>query len=137
MIFQDMDYKLKEIIFRLHEIIGDTEIDYEKDIPVYDYLRELRKRSEYEILLNHFSRNNKDIIKCILIFLSGINFKNLFAFEEKFVIEILKLEDIELQEYALNTITIWNNLSDVNQIKNIKIANKYLNDDLQEFLSNF
>lgn len=137
MIFQDMDYKLKEIIFRLHEIIGDTEIDYEKDIPVYDYLRELRKRSEYEILLNQFSRNNKDIIKCILIFLSGINFKNLFAFEEKFVIEILKLEDIELQEYALNTITIWNNLSDVNQIKNIKIANKYLNDDLQEFLSNF
>ena len=137
MTFQYMDNILERIIIKLHGIIGDDEIDYEKNLPVYDYLRGLRKSFEYEILLSQLSKNNKDIIKCILLFLSGINFKNLFAFEEKFVIKILQSTDIQLQEYALNTIIIWDNVSDIDQIKNIKIANRYLEDDLQDFLSNF
>lgn len=137
MTLQYMDNQLERIVYKLHEIIGESDIDYDTDIHVYDYLKELRKNSEYEILLNQLSRNNRDIVKCILLFLSSINFKNLFAFEEKFVIEVLQSSDILLQEFALNTIMVWDNLSDINQIKNIKIANKYLDDDLQDFLSNF
>ena len=51
------------------------------------------------------------------------------------VIDCLKQNSqIQLQECALNAILEWDKVSDVNNLKNVKIKNSYLQESLNEFV---
>ena len=125
------------ICSKIKEIIGDNEVNFSNENYAYFYLNELRKTPDYESLLVNNNILFDDVIKSILLYLSTIDFENLFAFEEKFVINVLLNENQFLQEYALNTILNWDNISDIEILKEVKISNKYLNEDLHEFIDMF
>ena len=60
--------------------------------------------------------NHKGKIR-LLYELAQIDYKTIRDYEEGFVISMLKSNHLELQEYALNTLKIWENISDKKQNK--------------------
>ena len=68
------------------------------------------------------------------LFLSQKEFTTIKVCEEKFIIDLLKIQDAEIQEYALNTILLWGGISNKDVLKKVKIRNKFLQKDLDAFL---
>lgn len=64
--------------------------------------------------------------KKLLYELAQIDFNALCSFEIDFVIKSIKEENIELQEFALNTLEIWNNKDLISKIGTVEIKDKYL-----------
>lgn len=64
--------------------------------------------------------------KKLLYELAQIDFNALCSFEIDFVIKSIKEENIELQEFALNTLEIWNNKDLILKIGTVEIKDKYL-----------
>ena len=128
---------IENICSKIKELIGENEVNFSNENYARSYLNELRKTIDYENLLINDNILFDDVIKSILLYLSTIEFDNLFAFEERFVINVLLDNNLQLQEYALNTLLNWDNISNVEMLKKVRINNKYLNEDLQEFIEMF
>ena len=123
---------------RIMQLIGEKEVGFDEKNYAYEYLEEFRKCDEYELALKtSYNFQNSDAIKCILMFLASIDFKNISAFEERFVVDVLSMGELNVQEFALNTILVWDNVSNINSLKNIVIKNRYLAQDLSDFIENF
>ena len=59
---------------------------------------------------------------------------NISSVEENFILDMLKSNNVQMQEFALNSILLWDNISDIEELKNVYIANRYLQDDLDSFI---
>ena len=129
-----LDNKCLNVLNKIKLLICDNDINYENENYASNYLCELRNDQIYELFLVSIDLSHQEVVKSILLFLSELNFSNLSYYEEKFVINVLKYGNVNLQEFALNTILSWNNVTDVDELKNIKIKNKYLNLDLLNFI---
>ena len=100
-------------------------------------VRELMQYNDtcFKSIVSMLSQTGK---KKLLYELAQLSYDALFAFEIEFVSECIKTDDLELQEYALNALEIWENKDLVNKIGKIKIKHKYLQaeyDALMEKLS--
>ena len=104
--------------------------------PLYK-VRELEQYNDtcFNSIVSMLSETGK---KKLLYELAQLSYDALFAFEIEFVVECIKSDDLELQEYALNALEIWENKDLVKKIGKIKIKHKYLQaeyDALMEKLS--
>lgn len=116
-------------------LIQDESLEMGEQIKFDSFLNSLRKEKNYPLFLNYLlNLNNRDLLKAIALFLSQKDFIFINACEEKFIIDLLKIQDAEIQEYALNAVFLWERISDKETLKNIKIRNKYLQEDLDSFL---
>jgi hypothetical protein len=120
----------------MNTLLINEEIDLDSINPCKNFIENIRCLDNYSDFLVTLSNSEQDnIIKSMVMFLSNLDFKFINGFEEKFIVEILSKDNLVLQEFALNTLLVWNNISNIRLIENIKIKNFYLNNDLQEFVS--
>lgn len=100
-------------------------------------LSAVRNAEDYASTFNYILTQLSRIGKIKLLYeLAQISFDAVFDFEQAFVVEALKTPDLELQEFALNTLEIWNSKSLVERIGEVKIGNTFLQKEYDNFLRN-
>lgn len=89
--------------------------------------------STFSYILTQLSRIGK--IK-LLYELAQISFDAVFGCEQEFVVGAIKTCDLEIQEFALNTLEIWNSKSLIEKIGEVKIDNTFLQEEYDSLLRN-
>lgn len=89
--------------------------------------------STFNYILTQLSRIGK--IK-LLYELAQISFDAVFGCEQEFVVGAIKTPDLEIQEFALNTLEIWNSKSLIEKIGEVKIDNTFLQEEYDSLLRN-
>ena len=89
--------------------------------------------STFSYILTQLSRTGK--IK-LLYELAQISFDAVFGCEQEFVVGAIKTSDLEIQEFALNTLEIWNSKSLIEKIGEVKIGNTFLQKEYDSLLRN-
>lgn len=118
-------------------LIDDKIIDFDEDFEYFGFLSNIRSSGEkYEAFLRTaFLSRDAKTCSAISLFLSQKDYNFILSEEENFVLNVLQFADLQAQSFALNTVLNWNNISDINCIKNVKISNRYLQEDLEEFIA--
>lgn len=97
----------------------------------------VRNADDYDSIFNYIitklSRQGK--IK-LLYELAQISFDAVFGCEQEFVVDAIKTSDLEIQEFALNTLEIWNSKKLIETIGEIKIDNTFLQEEYDSLLRN-
>lgn len=100
-----------------------NKINSNREKPDYDkYLLSLSIESDYEE------------ISMTLQLLSQMDFEKVLPHEEEFVLKMLESDNLELQEEALNAIELWENTTQFERVKKVRIKNRYLQEDLDDFI---
>lgn len=117
-------------------LVKDIRFDTEEFDLVLDFLSALRRnQNSYLGFLNCVKDQlNTNVCSALSIFLSQINYNYIYSIEEDFIFYMLQNGRIEIQECALDTLISWDNFSDINKLKGIKIGNRYLQEDLTAFI---
>lgn len=117
--------------------LSDINVDFDEDCGYFNFLSEMRNNEcEYSLFLyKALQSQNSKVYNAIAIFLSQKKFDFVSAGEENFILQILRYGNLDNQSFALQTILNWDNISNIDEIKDIKIANRYLQEDLEEFIT--
>lgn len=127
---------IDQCINHLEKMTNAERLEIGKDYEYMTFLLSLRNKGYYEMILKVImSGENNDLKKAITLFLATINYENIFAEEETFIISMLREDDLEGQEFALNTLLLWDSTNYLAELKSIKIKNIYLQKDLEEFIA--
>lgn len=119
----------------LKELIKNEFIELGESYKYFDFLVNLSRENNYSIFLRSvLLKNDVNIYNAILLFLSQKDYLYITDEEEKFVLTLLSGDDAYVQEFALNAILMWEKVSNKDSLKNIKLANRYLQEDLDAFL---
>lgn len=124
-----------EWISYINYLIGDNDIEINGENYAFGFIETIRKLEEYPMFIFQLTKSNEENAKKVLLmFLANSNFEFVSACEERFVVDSLASSNVLMQEFALNVILLWDNITNVETIRNITIKNKYLNNDLKEFI---
>ena len=117
--------------------LAELTVDFDEDYSYFKFLSDLRDDEHKYVSFLYSALYSDDLKICnaISIFLSQKSFDYINADEENFILQILKNGDLGKQGYALQTILNWDNISNLNELKSVKIANRYLQEDLEDFIS--
>lgn len=127
--------EIRKIYTILQSIIADIGIDSTEQSKYLEYLTTLRSKDYYTAFLNFAkSRFDSNICNAVAFFLAQIDYKYIGSQEEDFIFTMLQKGNVSMQEYALDTILAWDNISDLEKLKSVKIANRFLQDDLELFI---
>ena len=102
-------------------------------VPLSDVRNAENYASTFNYILTQLSRIGK--IK-LLYELAQISFDAIFGCEQEFVVGAIKTPDLEIQEFALNTLEIWNSKSLIEKIGEVKIDNTFLQEEYDSLLRN-
>lgn len=95
----------------------------------------LRNSDDYENYLANISTNGDyEKREIALHMLAQKDFADIKPFEENYVLSALESGDLVLQDEALNALLLWENTSQLERVKRVKIANRFLQGDLEEFI---
>lgn len=127
----------KKLLMVFASKLADLTIDFDEDYSYFKFLSELRDDEQKYINFLYGALYNGDLKICnaISIYLSQRSFEFINADEENFVLQLLKNGDLGKQYFSLQTILNWDNISNLNELKSVKIANRYLQEDLEDFIS--
>lgn len=116
--------------------VKNTNIDSEEFNSVVHFLSALRKdQNKYSAFLKCATvRLDNTVCAALSIFFSQIDYDFIYPIEENFVFYALEHGDICIQETALDILLAWDNFSDFEKLKEIKINNRYLQEDLSSFI---
>lgn len=122
------------IIFR--NMVNELTIDFDEKHDYFSFLSNLRDNEEEYRAFLYESLNSGDLNVCnaISIFLSQKKYHFITADEENFIVSILRFGNLQMQEFALNAILNWDKVSDITGLKTIRLGNKYLQEDLEDFI---
>lgn len=119
----------------LQESISNEYLDMGVIYPYFQFLDEFSKTPHYSYFINYIIENNKsELIEAILLFLAQKKFDLVLGDEEFFLIESLKIQNVVIQEFAINTLLLWGELNNISALKTIKINNPYFQKKLNRFL---
>lgn len=114
-------------------------LDFEKYYHTKSLLEEyekLRNSPDYESYLSKLSeKGDYEKREIALHILSQKDFSEIKPYEENYVLSTLESGDLLLQEEALNAFLLWENTTQLERVKKVKIANSYLQEDLDEFIA--
>lgn len=100
-------------------------------------LSAVRNAEDYASTFNYILTQLSRIGKIKLLYeLAQISFDAVFDFEQEFVVGAVKTPDLEIQEFALNTLEIWNSKSLIERIGEVKIGNTFLQKEYDNLLRN-
>lgn len=100
-------------------------------------LSAVRNAEDYASTFNYILTQLSRIGKIKLLYeLAQISFDAVFDFEQEFVVGAVKTPDLEIQEFALNTLEIWNSKSLIERIGEVKIDNTFLQKEYDNLLRN-
>lgn len=95
----------------------------------------LRNSPDYEGYLSKLSeKGDYEKREVALHILSQMDFSEIKPYEENYVLSALESGDLLLQEEALNALGLWEETTQLERVKKVKIANSYLQEDLDEFI---
>lgn len=121
---------------KLFCLIRDENLEIGEALHFDSYLNDLRIKDNYPLFLNYIlNQNNNKLVQAMALFLSQKEFICIKECEEKFIIDILHLSNLDLQDYALNAITLWGEVSNKDTLKDVIIKNRYLQEELEAFLA--
>lgn len=117
--------------------LNDLNIDFDEDCGYFNFLSEIRNNElEYSLFLfKALQSQNCKVYNAISIFLSQKKFDFISSDEENFILQILRYGTLDNQSFALQAILNWDNISNLDAINDIKIANRYLQEDLEDFIA--
>lgn len=120
----------------LQESISNEFLDMGVIYQYFQFLDELSKTPQYSYFIKYILKNNDiELIEAILLFLAQKKFDLILGDEEIFLIESLKIQNIVIQEFALNTLLLWGKLNNISALKTIKIDDPYFQKKLDRFLN--
>ena len=100
-------------------------------------LNAVRNAENYAPIFNYILTQLSRIGKIKLLYeLAQISFDAVFGCEQEFVVGAIKTSDLEIQEFALNTLEIWNSKSLIEKIGEVKIDNTFLQEEYDSLLRN-
>ena len=100
-------------------------------------LSDVRNAENYASTFNYILTQLSRIGKIKLLYeLAQISFDAVFGCEQEFVVGAIKTPDLEIQEFALNTLEIWNSKSLIEKIGEVKIDNTFLQEEYDSLLRN-
>ena len=100
-------------------------------------LSDVRNAENYASTFNYILTQLSRIGKIKLLYeLAQISFDAIFGCEQEFVVGAIKTPDLEIQEFALNTLEIWNSKSLIEKIGEVKIDNTFLQEEYDSLLRN-
>lgn len=119
----------------LQESLSNECLDMGVIYPYFQFLEELSKTPQYSYFISYIIENkNTELIEAILLFLAQKKFDLVLGNEENFLIESLKINNIVIQEFAINTLLLWGKLNNINVLKTIKIDSPYFQKKINQFL---
>ena len=120
----------------LQESISNDFLDMGVIYQYFQFLDELSKTPQYSYFIKYILKNNDiELIEAILLFLAQKKFDLVLGDEEIFLIESLKIRNVVIQEFALNTLLLWGKLNNISALKTIKIDDPYFQKKLDRFLN--
>lgn len=120
----------------LQESISNEFLDMGVIYQYFHFLDELSKTPQYSYFIKYILKNNDiELIEAILLFLAQKKFDLVLGDEEIFLIESLKIRNVVIQEFALNTLLLWGKLNNISALKTIKIDDPYFQKKLDRFLN--
>ena len=120
----------------LQESISNEFLDMGVIYQYFQFLDELSKTPQYSYFIKYILKNNDiELIEAILLFLEQKKFDLVLGDEEIFLIESLKIQNVVIQEFALNTLLLWGKLNNISALKTIKIDDPYFQKKLDRFLN--
>ena len=120
----------------LQESISNEFLDMGVIYQYFQFLDELSKTPQYSYFIKYILKNNDiELIEAILLFLAQKKFDLVLGDEEIFLIESLKIQNVVIQEFALNTLLLWGKLNNISVLKTIKIDDPYFQKKLDRFLN--
>ena len=120
----------------LQESISNEFLDMGVIYQYFQFLDELSKTPQYSYFIKYILKNNDiELIEAILLFLAQKKFDLVLGDEEIFLIESLKIQNVVIQEFALNTLLLWGKLNNISALKTIKIDDPYFQKKLDRFLN--
>lgn len=128
---------IKGIVDYLKSLLIDAEIETSGKDYLADALHNIKINKEdlyYKLFDSFTSANNFELIKAVLFYLSNVNFNQISIYEECFVVNCLKSNVIDIQYFALNTLLEWGETTLIKELESVFIDNKYLQNDLNDFL---
>ncbi len=117
-------------------ILVNEVIEFEEEHNYFSFLSELKcSDKDYDtFLVLAYLDNNIKVCNAISLFLSQRDYRFISAEEERFVLAVLENGNLSMQTFALEAILNWDNISDLEALKRVKIPNRYLQEDLEEFI---
>lgn len=134
---QTNDERIKEIVDYLKSLLIDAEIETSGKDYLANALHNIKTNQEdlyYKLFDSFTSANNFELIKAVLFYLSNVNFNQISIYEECFVVNCLKSNVVDIQYFALNTLLEWGETTLIKELESVFIDNKYLQNDLNDFL---
>lgn len=116
--------------------VQDLIIDFDEKFDYFEFLSDIRDTEVYSDFLALAKKNlDLNVGNAISIFLSQKDYQNISADEENYIFSMLNSNESQLQEFALAAILNWDNFSNVNLLKTLEMQNKYLQEDLEDFIN--
>lgn len=111
--------------------------------PFFNFLRTNTQdtnvtNTSYPVLLKQVYYLNDEIMqKAILNMLSTIDYSNVLPEEEQFVVDCFKDGKLSVKEFALNTISCWNNKEIIGYVKDVTVDHVFLQKRLNKIVNRY
>lgn len=121
------DAKIDLVSKRLLSFMHNEVVEMGEDPSYIDFFLQTRQKNEYEKIFSQLEAHGTHQTNlAILNILSGISYYEATPWEKNFVISQMKSGISKLQEYALNTLSLWNDKTLMLEISNFEIRNPFL-----------
>lgn len=121
----------------LKECINDEPAEFGEDISYFEFFCLLRKQDNYADIIRQLLLLPKRYQLSLAVLLSQINRNGLKDIEKNFIINLLNDGSLSSQEYALNTISIWNDAELLPYIVDIQANTLLLQRRLEKIINRF
>lgn len=132
----DMKYEefTPSFISRLKSCIYEKPAEFGETVDYIELFKSVRNDKNYKSFIQ--SLENSDELKLsVIVLLSFVKFNDTFDFERNFIVEQLFSSDLQYQENALITISLWNNKELLLRIRDAKIENRFLQKRLDKIIA--
>lgn len=122
--------EIKSLMSEAPAVFGE-DIDY-----ISDY-EKIRKENFYQELFGALSSASERIQLSLIVLLSQIANDEIYEFEKKFIVSCLNKNSLQFKEWALTTISVWNNNEFLPYLKDLDLGNRFLQKRLDKIILRF
>lgn len=134
-VMTSMEILINNTTKNLQTLIDSDSFEIGEEASSFQFFASLRNLDYYVQVTNDLLHKGLKYQLAILNILSLLKADEVSSFERNIVFEAMHSEQLILQEYALNTISIWNDKNLILALKDIKIKNYFLQERLNIIIS--
>lgn len=132
------DIITQQNLIEIKKCLDEEPAEFGEDISYLDFFCSIRKQDNYEHIISLMcSSSPKKYLLSVMVLLSKINYNDLKNIEKYLVVDMLHENSLKFQEYALTTISIWNNPELLTSMIDVQIDNMFLQGRLNKIVNRF